>query len=645
MTIHEMIDKYYEEFKGLPSNAPIVRNNQKNDAFELVVLNILYSKQLRFSVDKNHLEELSRIVIAPPDGGIDLFIERSSGDDYTFDIIQVKHAALTQSELKTAILQMKRTIDDYCQDPHLVDSPSCLKVLKNSNLDKNTKEKSCHYFVVHTGDVADFTGLKEDEHIITLRQLEILHNNKSDNVDYEVLNIEDNSNILNYQADKNIQALICSVKGTILAELNNKYSNTELGRNILFGQNLREELNLKKSKTYKSMVETINNCPQNFWFYNNGITIITNELEYTASKNKIELKNFSIVNGAQTTSSLGLYLKDNSNSIENKKKLDKVHVLTRILKVSDEDMQRNIAIYNNTQNPITSRDMVANRDEQLRLHDWLVNKDEYPQIFVEIRRGAKIPSTFNKIYVHRYITNEELAQIAYATFLLSPFTAKDKKSSLFNVDFNQTEYIINEIYHKIFYYDEEKSKCGILFKKSKTEIDEALFIGYLYRLCSQYLRKAYKERVEGQQAEREKALQSGDEMIVQQCEERIKDYSSILGCVSVCMFYFDALYYEFKAQFPSETLKKRFDFEKFYEDKHFKESLIKAASNLFLTLTIKILNDTAKDAGKNGNINNWVRNSSCQGKFFEVLRKELSMNMDLEEKYKDFVQNYMIVYK
>lgn len=40
--INKLINEFYEKYKGLPSNNPIVRMNQKNDAFELVVFDTLY---------------------------------------------------------------------------------------------------------------------------------------------------------------------------------------------------------------------------------------------------------------------------------------------------------------------------------------------------------------------------------------------------------------------------------------------------------------------------------------------------------------------------------------------------------------------------------------------------------------------------
>ena len=68
----------------------------------------------------------------------------------------------------------------------------------------------------------------------------------------------------------------------------------------------------------------------------------------------------------------------------------------------------------------------------------------------------------------------EKPQIAYSSFLQQPFTAKDKKASLFSNDYSQSAYTLNSIYHNIFNYDSDNiANCDVLFRKTKTEIDEA----------------------------------------------------------------------------------------------------------------------------------------------------------------------------
>ena len=132
-TINEMISNYHKEFVGLPGYRPIVRNNQENDAFELVVLKILYGKYLP-EFTKSNVSEFCKYIIAPPDNGIDIFYQHEDGDDYSFDIIQVKNAELNESELRTAILGMQRTIEDYCKNPASINSDSCRDIFSFSRL-------------------------------------------------------------------------------------------------------------------------------------------------------------------------------------------------------------------------------------------------------------------------------------------------------------------------------------------------------------------------------------------------------------------------------------------------------------------------------------------------------------------------------
>ena len=632
VSISQLTKDYYEMFKGLPSTRPIVRNNTEDDAFELTVLYILYGSELNLTFEKRQVEEIAKYIVSPPDSGIDIFIEKQSGDESYFDVIQVKNKPLKKSEVRTAILEMERTVDDFCIDAQRVSSDSCREMLSNSSLDKNSKT-ACHYYVVHTGKVDDFDGQKEHETVINLEQLQNLYDNGSDKVRNGQFFIDDRNNYMKYRrvsvsgdqtldAGEDQNSIVCSINGYDLAQLNNKFYDTQLGRNILFGQNLRESLVSKKSKTYAGMAETIIKCPENFWYYNNGITIISEGMKPEAKNGgtQMNLTNFSIVNGAQTTSSLGFFLKE---AIKNGKsdyieQLKKVYVLTRILKVTDENMRRDIAIYNNTQNPITN--------------------DPAPTIYMEVRRGSKLPSTFNKKITHRKTTNEELAQIAYASFLLSPFTAKDKKSALFSNDFSQDTYTLNKVYHDIFNYDQtNSSNCGILFLKTKDEIDEALFSQQLYKEAKKIKKKYYQEQISSLESKKSGSLQSSE---IQQIDLRIAQLSPVLETVGVCMFYCIATYYEFKAEFDSQTTKKLIDYDKYYNDNKFRLGLINQFADLILMETIKLLNQTAREAKKAGNINNWVRSAACQTKFFEALRNDLIYTPDLRTKYLSFVEQY-----
>ena len=106
-------------------------------------------------------------------------------------------------------------------------------------------------------------------------------------------------------------------------------------------------------------------------------------------------------------------------------KINEVFILARIVETMDDDQFKNkITLFNNTQNPISTRDMVSNNPEQIQLQKKLLNSD--PNIYIDIRRGALKPKgiQFEK---HRVVTNTELAQFIYSSVLQKPFIAKDKK--------------------------------------------------------------------------------------------------------------------------------------------------------------------------------------------------------------------------
>ena len=637
--MEEMLVKYYEEFKGLPNGNSIVRENIINDAFTLVVLDILYGKELNFKIDTNNLSKIEKIIVPPPDGGIDLFIEHEDGDEFFYDIIQVKYSDLAEHDIKQCFAVMERTVNDYLRDPKLV-TVNLRKIISDTNFDKTYKDK-CTYYVIHSGNLNYIKAQKKNEKIVTINDLKTLQMSLEDlNVPNEILQADSFNNYILYEDknENNERAFLCNLNGYDLAKLNNKYTSTEIGKNILFGQNLRESLD-NKSKTYKAMEDTIDKEPEKFWYYNNGITIIAKEFDAKGKKNDdsvvdyVELNNFSIINGAQTTSSLGKYLKEaemnkDQDKIDN---LRKVYVLTRILEVTKPQLRDNIAIYNNMQNPITTRDMVSNREEQKKLHEWLIS-GEKPHLYVEIRRGTKKPNGLT-LKKHQSTTNEVLAQLAYASFFRAPFIAKDKKKTLFNNDYSQEEYVINEDYHKIFYYSDDNEKCGILFKKTKDEINELLFINYLYQESKKYLKKLFSER---RDKVKEKFDQvDGDEREIY--EAQVKTYTRQLEINNICLFYNVALYYEFKNQFKDKEDNKLFKYDLFYADKNFRESLIREYANKFLTKTIELIK---LESEFTANIGNWVKSAKNQDNFMKKLRNDLAIKLDYETEFENFVDQF-----
>jgi hypothetical protein len=107
--------------------------------------------------------------------------------------------------------------------------------------------------------------------------------------------------------------------------------------------------------------------PESFWYFNNGITIIANEAlkapkgVAARASGIFQFKGASIVNGAQTVSTLG--------RVENEESLGKVRVPFRvvILKNAPSGFGSEVTRTNNLQNRIEARDFVAQDPEQGRI--------------------------------------------------------------------------------------------------------------------------------------------------------------------------------------------------------------------------------------------------------------------------------------
>lgn len=133
----------------------------------------------------------------------------------------------------------------------------------------------------------------------------------------------------------------------------------------LVAKNIRHALGA--TEVNNQIRHTATNSPENFWYFNNGITLIADEAPRapasaaSRSSGNFQLRGASIVNGAQTVSTLG--------RVENDEALGRVRVPIRVvlLKGAPPDFGGEVTRTNNLQNRIEARDFVAQDPEQSRL--------------------------------------------------------------------------------------------------------------------------------------------------------------------------------------------------------------------------------------------------------------------------------------
>jgi hypothetical protein len=130
-------------------------------------------------------------------------------------------------------------------------------------------------------------------------------------------------------------------------------------RKKLFTENIRNFIGL--SEINSSILKTIENEPENFIYFNNGVTILCNTITPLPAKTLgkttglFSCKGLTIINGAQTVGSLGIALDRFPDKLEK----SKVFVRLIPLEHSPSNFGNRITIASNTQNKIEKRDFVT----------------------------------------------------------------------------------------------------------------------------------------------------------------------------------------------------------------------------------------------------------------------------------------------
>ena len=232
--------------------------------------------------------------------------------------------------------------------------------------------------------------------------------NPKEYVDEAVIQLDAPNNHMCYGAE---ESLIVNISARSLKCLYEQY-----GYRGLFAQNLRYYV--KNARIDGNIIESIQEHPENFWYYNNGIILICDD--YLIEGSNILVRNFSIINGGQTTKLVGETDFDQDFYIQCK-------IIKNKYESVDERLEfiANVAEATNTQKPIKDKDLIANRIEQRLLKRQLADAG----IYCQIKRGEKVNK---KLYPAAWqnTTNEELGQFLLSFVYQKPGTARGSKASI-----------------------------------------------------------------------------------------------------------------------------------------------------------------------------------------------------------------------
>lgn len=185
-----------------------------------------------------------------------------------------------------------------------------------------------------------------------------------------------------------VRAYYGQISASDLAALSKKYGHK------LFSKNIRMFLG-GDSSVNRGIVETLAENPENFWYFNNGVTALANSITRkaiggsTRDSGQFQCEGLSIVNGAQTVGSITSIAESNADELERAK------VTMRIISLdgAPEGFSAFITRNNNTQNRVDPRNFVALDPQQERLKaEFLVDGIDY-----EFRQGEIEHSTGKRL--------------------------------------------------------------------------------------------------------------------------------------------------------------------------------------------------------------------------------------------------------
>lgn len=180
------------------------------------------------------------------------------------------------------------------------------------------------------------------------------------------------------------------------------------------------------SKFNMNIENTLEHEASKFFFYNNGLTIVAENI-ISSSQNggrltKLDIKNYQVLNGGQTLRTIHEYNKKNGNNLVDK--MINAEVLVRLLNITDDNIKNCIAEYTNSQNAIDLMDLKSLRKEQLQLEAFLKDNG----IVYLRKKGQTVSIAAGEVQ----IGIQRMGQILLATKGKKPEEASNKKKLIFS---------------------------------------------------------------------------------------------------------------------------------------------------------------------------------------------------------------------
>ncbi|HEY0701300.1 MAG TPA: AIPR family protein [Candidatus Acidoferrales bacterium] len=245
--------------------------------------------------------------------------------------------------------------------------------------------------------------------------------------------------IQRFDQKTDIESWILSMSGRDVGHL------YKIAGDRLFARNIRGFLG--DTAINDGMKDTIKESPENFWYFNNGITIVCDSARKTAERGQAVLRvsNPQIINGQQTSRTL------------HKNAEQKASVLVRVISIPRgkgsqetqfERLVSSIVAATNWQNAILPSDLRSNDARQVRLERDLA-KLRYHYLRKRQTKGEAKRQLGNQYWFR--IKKEELAQ-AVAACEFDPEVVRSGKEGLFKAPYYDEIFNNRLVFHYLAAY-------------------------------------------------------------------------------------------------------------------------------------------------------------------------------------------------
>ena len=417
-------DDIAEKINSMKYSYPSLRHKPDYYFFSALFIKVAFYKNPKHSLNENDFDKI--IFDGPNDCGIDILLLAPDSDGKDLIIGQAKFCkTITSDEVLNALRKMADGYKELKEGRY--EQANEKLGSRFVELDDKVDEESKLRFVFYTS--APKKGINTRR--IEMKFLEAFLD--TDNIEVQILfaddikkeiddaarwrstieegkiDIDKAGNYLLYGDD----AAIVNVSALSIKKLYLKYKTNLLSLNLRY--HIKER---KRDGVDSGIKNTIENNPKSFRLKNNGITIICDEFRIDGTV--VHLRNFSIVNGGQTT--FQLYKDDKVNSANDFYLPCKI--IRNVYTSKDEKAAFSLAIAQaaNSQKPITQEDLKANSPEQIsfarEMHDI--------EVFYQAKRGQENTSKEYRAYQKTKL--EEVGKLCMAAIFQMPCVSRNGKS-------------------------------------------------------------------------------------------------------------------------------------------------------------------------------------------------------------------------